>query len=437
MVARMNAAVGAAMLLVGGFASGAELENFSASTNLDYGYGFDAGESMQGQLEFVPALEMSLANRVSLRLSGRLRLDYKDNLEPGEAPLENYTGASEPLTLGSAGSAELRDAYMELRHSSGQSRFGKQQIVWGRMDGIKVLDVLNPQDFREFIIDDFEDSRISLWSGYFDYTLGDWRAEVAIIPDSSGHTIPRPGAWFELTAPRFRFGSTDPGVALPTRTDQPGFSIEETGVGLRLSRFINLLNFSLVAYSGMDPEPLARVINASGSQPLLEQYYERRDTLGFSLDYGFGRAVFRAEYAYQPDRFFNTRWRSNLDAETLDQHRFAIGFDIEGPLALFANLQFLVDHVMEAPAALVRPAQDRLATFFLRRTFLYETLTFEARHYQSFTDDDQLSSLHIDYSLTEDLTLTFAAQLFNGTQTGLFGQFSEQDRLTLGLQHNF
>jgi len=43
-------------------------------------------------------------------------------------------------------------------------RLGKQQIVWGETDGLKLLDVMNPQNFREFILDEFEDSRLPLWS---------------------------------------------------------------------------------------------------------------------------------------------------------------------------------------------------------------------------------------------------------------------------------
>lgn len=430
------AAVSGCLAGLSTISSAAELEDFSVSSNLSYGYGTDSENSMQGQLEILPVFDFTLSDNVALRASGRLRVDAKDLLEPGRAPLKNYTPASEPVNIGPTGTAEIRDLYLEFRHDAGISRIGKQQIVWGRLDGIKVLDVLNPQDFREFIIDDFEDSRISLWSGYFDYTLGDWRAELAIIPDSSGHTIPNSGAWFELQAPRFRFGSSTAQPALPFRYEQPGFSLEETGVGLRMTRFIDLFEFSLVAYSGMDPEPLGRLIQA-GQDTVLERYYERQNTVGFSLDMGFGSAVFRAEYAYQPDRYFNSRLPVGLEANQLDQHRGAVGVDIEGPLAIFANVQFVVDHISDAPTNLVRPGQDRLATFFLRRTFLYDTLTVEARWYRSFTDDDHLTSFSVDYALTENLSLELAAQSFSGIREGLFGQFAERDRVTLSLQHTF
>jgi hypothetical protein len=56
---------------------------------------------------------------------------------------------------GRIGTLELRDLYYEHRLDR-SVRLGKQQIVWGRLDGVKILDVVNPQTFREFILDDLE-----------------------------------------------------------------------------------------------------------------------------------------------------------------------------------------------------------------------------------------------------------------------------------------
>ena len=42
-------------------------------------------------------------------------------------------------------------------------KLGLQQVVWGQADGLRVLDVINPLDYREFILEDFLDSRRPLW----------------------------------------------------------------------------------------------------------------------------------------------------------------------------------------------------------------------------------------------------------------------------------
>jgi hypothetical protein len=52
-------------------------------------------------------------------------------------------------------------------------KVGKQQIVWGRTDLFRVLDVLNPVDYsRNNIYDELEDTRIPMWMAETEYRWG-------------------------------------------------------------------------------------------------------------------------------------------------------------------------------------------------------------------------------------------------------------------------
>ena len=186
----------------------------------------------------------------------------------------------------------------------------------------------------------------------------------------------------------------------------------------------------------MDPEPLGRVVVANG-QAVVERFFERRDAVGFSFDIGLGPAVARVEYAYQPKRVFNTRSTGALGTAELDQHRGAIGLDIDAPGGIFVNLQYAVDSVSEAPSELVRPGKDRIGTLFLRKNLAYDTVALAARWYHSFTDDDDLASLSVEYAFSDSTVIEFAAQSFSGNETGLFGQFAERDRILVSVRHVF
>ncbi len=413
-----------------------EVEDAAMPASVVYGYGSDTSDSMQGQLKLAPSIEIAFDQATTLDASARLRMDIEDELEPGRADTGSFAAASRPMVLGETGTLELRDFYLSFRSDDGVARFGKQQIVWGRLDGIKVLDVINPQDFREFILDDFGESRIGLWSAYFDYSFGKWRTELAIVPDGTGHAIPRPGAWFELTAPRFRFGAEPGEASLPVVTDRPGHGIDDTGAGLRLSRQIAAFEVSAVAYTGIDPEPLGRVVTQD-AETVLERYYERRTLYGFSAEAGFGPTVLRAEYAYQPDRTFNIRSEQGLGTAALDQHRGVLALDISGPLDVFINVQYLVDAVQDAPDTLVRPETDRIGTLFLKRRFGYDKLDLTLRWYHSFSDNDDLASVAVEYGLASNTTLTLGVETFRGDADGIFGQFDGSDRVTLGIEHTF
>jgi len=61
-----------------------------------------------------------------------------------------------------------RDGFRELYvdYAIGDSwdlRLGKQQVVWGTADGMKLLDAINPTDYSEMAQNQMEDSRIPMW----------------------------------------------------------------------------------------------------------------------------------------------------------------------------------------------------------------------------------------------------------------------------------
>jgi len=78
---------------------------------------------------------------------------------------------------------ELFDAYIEGSITdSFDMKLGRQVVVWGRSDTIRVTDVLNPLDNRRPGMVDIEDLRLPVAMAKFDYFIGDWRVTpIAIL----------------------------------------------------------------------------------------------------------------------------------------------------------------------------------------------------------------------------------------------------------------
>ena len=57
----------------------------------------------------------------------------------------------------------LREAYVDAEANDWSIRAGKQQVVWGTADGMKLLDMINPTDYSEMAQNQMEDSRIPVW----------------------------------------------------------------------------------------------------------------------------------------------------------------------------------------------------------------------------------------------------------------------------------
>lgn len=57
----------------------------------------------------------------------------------------------------------LRELYVDTYANDWSFRIGKQQVVWGTADGIKLLDIINPTDFTEMAQNVMDESRIPVW----------------------------------------------------------------------------------------------------------------------------------------------------------------------------------------------------------------------------------------------------------------------------------
>ncbi len=87
----------------------------------------------------------------------------------------------------------LRELYFDTGFGGWDFRIGKQQVVWGTADGIKLLDIINPTDYRELNQNAMEDSRIPVWMINAERYIGD-RANVQLII-SQAETNKIPGLW--------------------------------------------------------------------------------------------------------------------------------------------------------------------------------------------------------------------------------------------------
>lgn len=79
----------------------------------------------------------------------------------------------------------LRELYVDTKEGKMSWRIGKQQVVWGKADGVKFLDIINPTDFRHWGQDSMADSRIPLWMITGEYAIGDTDSvQVVYVPQT-------------------------------------------------------------------------------------------------------------------------------------------------------------------------------------------------------------------------------------------------------------
>jgi len=144
----------------------------------------------------------------------------------------------------------LKELFVEYENEYFDLRVGKQQFAWGVTDGLKVLDIVYPQDFRKFNQEDFEESRIPLWSVKFDYYVGaDSEIQLVYIPNFEGAFFPGAGHPFATWDKQFFdtldvTGGNTP-VEYRVRYDEPTGTIDKGEYGAMWRQNLGGWSYSL------------------------------------------------------------------------------------------------------------------------------------------------------------------------------------------------
>ncbi len=91
----------------------------------------------------------------------------------------------------------LFDAYVEGSITERlDMKLGRQVVVWGRSDTIRITDVLNPLDNRRPALVDIEDLRLPVTMAKFDFFMGNWRITPIAVLEQHFSITPAFGSAF-------------------------------------------------------------------------------------------------------------------------------------------------------------------------------------------------------------------------------------------------
>lgn len=365
------------------------------------------------------------------KLTGIVELEHELNndMQAILSNNKNYSSLSRPHTMGNHSQITLRELYLSMPIYSHYLSIGKQQVVWGKADGVKVLDVINPQNFSEFILADFEQSRIPLWLVNLELTLADDILQILWIPDTSTHQLPTAQSAFNFTSPRFT-PRVPQGIDVTLLANKaPKTRFKNSDVGLRWTSFINGWDIALNYLFHYEDLPIfaASIDPQKENSVIVAAHYFRSNLYGGSFSKPFGDFTFRSEIAYKTNQHHYQRDNTVFISDELN---YVIGIDYFGLPDTLISSQLIQSSLLNTnDTDLFRPKSDTSFSLLLRRSFWQETLTTEILWQQNTDKNDGLVRPRINYIYSDNLTVSIGADMFYGEQTGLYGQFDKQDRL--------
>lgn len=313
--------------------------------------------------------------------------------------------------------AAIRELYVDLGFDAFDLRVGKQYIVWGVLEGVRIVDEINPMDFRELMLPDLIDYRIPLWSAKLDYYTGIGNWQLLWIPELQFHKPAPPGSEWELLQ------------EVPGTREPEGWMLENSELGLKFDTYLLDTELSFSYFYTWDDFPVifrtVRIGASADDDPIFFPTYTRISMYGITAVKPVGDYILKGEFAYVEDKFFG---RTNVADENndgfvdtngqaqKDHIRWGVGLDFLAfgwDVALGAMQWVILDH----ESTLIQERADTSYNVFVRREFPQYRMTVQGLWIYLQQMNESYIKPKVSFQLSDQFQMAVGLDLFDGAKS--------------------
>lgn len=333
-------------------------------------------------------------------------------------------GYTEQVIDGYESELDLRECYLLGRVTASLDvRLGRQIVVWGKSDNIRITDVINPLDLREPGLTDIEDLRLPVAMTRLDYYFGDWSLTGIAVYEHRFNNMPEYGSDF--------YSGSKP----PPAKDVPAHTIENTEWALALSGIFSGWDLSFYLAGIFDDSPHAE----SDRKGSIQQSHSRLNMFGAAYNVALGNWLVKAEAAFLHGfRFFNEpdKRYSRIDA--------LIGVEYSGFSETSISLEVADRHRFDFSEKMESPpddaVQDELQTAIrYTRDFRNDTLTFTALllAFGPTGEDGAMGRTDLEYDITDRVQVRGGVVLYWAGDLRQYQGIGDNDRVFIEVKRYF
>ena len=337
----------------------------------------------------------------------------------------------------------LREIYADLYFKNFDLRVGKQQVVWGKADGVFITDIVSPLNLSEFLLPDFDEIRTGVIAAKLDYYIGNSTIELIAIPQFTPTTRPNESSiWY--IQPEFPAPAT---FDWSKSTIKP--SLENSEVFMKWSAMTSKIDFDFMGGYTWDDNPTMHVQKQFGvdtttmpPSPMLTGLtitpeHHRLTVAGGSFSSEIKGVILRGEAAYYNGKYFQTEDMQAEDALVQkDYINYVVGLDFSLGKVKMSG-QFIQKYILDYSDGMVDEEINNMATIMARYDMMRETLHIELFSYVGLTGEDALIRPKITYDFDDSFSILFGANIFTGSRDGQFGQYQDNSMVYTKIKYNF
>jgi hypothetical protein len=319
--------------------------------------------------------------------------------------------------------AEIGEAFVEGPLSKAVDlKVGRQIVVWGKADTLRVTDLLNPLDLRLPGRTDVDDLRLPQFMSKLSYHRGPWTASATLVHEARYNKTVVPGSdFFPLT------------VALPPER-KPSRSFNNQEIGLALDGVFSGWDLSLYAASVFNDQPHV-ALEGDG----LVRNHTRLGMFGLAANVASGNWLWKAEGAYLDGFKF-----SGAPGEKFARLDALAGVEFAGLTDTTISLEVVNRRLLDFDARLSGTPEDGRRSDFqsalrLTRSFFNETLdlVFLASTHGLDGGNGAVQRLQAAYDVNDSLVITGGLISYLNGDKQSFSNVGRNDRLFVEFVFHF
>ena len=328
----------------------------------------------------------------------------------------------------------LDDTYIQGRITKKiDIKVGRQIVVWGKSDSIRITDVINPLDNRLPGMTDIEDLRLPTSMLKLDYYLGDWNFSGMAIAESRIFLEAAPyGEFFPVsnifpTAPKPFFELEQP----TTSWENMQYAFAANGVfsGWDLSFYGANVYDSKWHLEGTTPATMQRVVS-------------KIDMLGSAINIALGSWLIKSEVAYMS----GIKYNSTTDEK--DRVDALIGFDYMGIKDTVLSVEVATRHIMDYEnqmGSLTTPRPDYVdeneyqTALRATRSFINDTINTTAliSMFGSSWEYGGFARVWAEYEVADAINANFGFVDYIGGDKPFMEAIGDNDRVFADITYSF
>jgi len=323
----------------------------------------------------------------------------------------------------------FREVFMEYTGTQWGFKAGRQIILWGKADGLKITDVISPMNLTEFLAQDYDDIRMPVNGIVINKFNNNWKLYLVLVPLFESYILP---------------GTNNPwgtdysalGVIVDEATE-PEFNLSNIEYGGKLSFYLSGIDFDISALHTWNKAPVYSYSFDSNSTLHMKPEYHRMGFIGIGFSKSLSAFIIRGEGALNFDKSFSPKIE-NYQTGLLKRNsiNYLIGIDWYPGNEWTITGQCSDDYILDYSDKIDLPEHTLLSTLGISKKIFRSTLSISDFSYIDMKLGEFFNRTSVDYSVSDNIHVMVGLDWFYGDE-GIFGKYEKNSQIWLKAKYNF